>query len=134
MQRNRWLTSDTSGGRDHAPRATTTSESTRWVRPPQMLQPSGVCTPGAASETLPVEKNVVGELTMCSRFGCSTIGAVELLTGPMYDIGTKYAGCSMCYVPAMGTGVDVVMTIRGAAAVTTNRARPSGKLWLWAAL
>src|SRR5271163_1659640 len=81
MHPNRRLTSDTSGGRDQAPRVTTTSASTCSVRLPQILQPSGVCTPGAASATLPVEKKVFGELTMCSRFGCSTIGAVELLIG-----------------------------------------------------
>src|SRR5262249_23731211 len=52
----------------------------------------------------------------------------------MYDIGTQNADCSMCYVPTMGTGVDAVVTIRGAAAVTTSRPRPSGKVWLWAAL
>src|ERR1700678_2407437 len=81
MQPNRRLTSDTSGGCDHAPRVTTTSESTCSVRPPQMLQPSGVCTPGAASATLPVEKKVLGELIICSRFGCSATGAVWLLIG-----------------------------------------------------
>src|SRR5271163_2163008 len=52
----------------------------------------------------------------------------------MYDIGTKYAGCSMCYVPLMRTGADAVVIVRDAEAVTTNRARPSGKVWLWAAL
>ena len=40
----------------------------------------------------------------------------------------------MCYVPTMDTGVDAVVTVRGTDAVTTNRARPSGKVWLWAAL
>jgi len=40
----------------------------------------------------------------------------------------------MCYVPVMDPGIDAVVTIHRTAAVTTNRARPSGKVWLWAAL
>src|SRR5690242_16614932 len=134
MQPNRPSTVDPSSGRGHAPRATTTSESTRSVKSPQMLQPSGVCTPGAASARFPVEKNVPGALTMCSRFGCSATGAVELLIPVNVHIGTRYAYCSMCYVPTMGTGVDAAVTVRRDAATVSDRVRPSGTVWLWAAL
>src|ERR1700677_2959648 len=52
----------------------------------------------------------------------------------MYDIGTRYGNCSMCYVPAMSAGVDAVVVIRDTDAVTSNRARPSGRVWIWALL
>ena len=40
----------------------------------------------------------------------------------------------MYYVPMMSVGVEADVVIRGADAVAANRARPSGKVWLWAAL
>src|SRR5262249_57159350 len=40
----------------------------------------------------------------------------------------------MCYVPVVDTGIGAIVTIHRTAAVTTNRARPSGTVWLWAAL
>lgn len=40
----------------------------------------------------------------------------------------------MCYVPRMDTGVDAVVATRRAVEMTAARERPSGKVWLWAAL
>ncbi len=40
----------------------------------------------------------------------------------------------MCYVPGMSAGVDADVVVLRADATAAERARPSGKVWLWAAL